>query len=325
MLWFERVYAYLRLPFWAGVLLFGVGLLVAVSLVLIVVSDIWDLVTLEVLGSIAVYGGMGLFAQWAAKNIRQRMERMGEHTKPMRGGTPLGLGPLYSSRNALITYVVLEVVIQPFYILYGIDPSLSVVKRILISVPFLFVDIFAFTFLWVLGFSFYTIYRVGRMELVLKSFTEDPSLGLNPLGRLALRLTGLYVVFLLFGLVPSLLSVILAPPIIVILVTLSLLSFAFFFLPLLPLRRRLLRTKRDLLVRLSPRLTRLYATISEDTQGQVRQDVVFELMALKAMQEDIRRIHHWPFDTGVVVRLSVIVFSVTAITLSRVIATFFGI
>lgn len=51
-------------------------------------------------------------------------------------------------------------------------------------------------------------------------------------------------------------------------------------------------------------------------------ELIHELTLLKAMQEDIHRIYRWPFDTGVVVRLSLILFSVTAITLSKVIASF---
>ncbi len=324
-LWFERLYAYLRLPFWAGALLFGIGLLTVVTVVAIAVGDLWDFVPIEFQGAVAIYGVMGLFTQLAARAARRGVERMGEYTKPMRDRTPLALGPLYSPGFTFLTYGVLEVAIQPFYILYGISESLTLAQRIIISVPFMYVDLFAFTFLWVLGYSFYAIYRVGRMELNLKPFTEDRSLGLNPLGRLALRLSGLYVLFVLFALVPNLLSVILAPPIVAIVLALTLLSFAFFFLPLLPLRRKLLTAKRDLLGRLGPRLTRLYREVDSEPGGKIGQEVVNELMALKEIQRDIQQIHNWPFDTGVVVRLSVIVFSVTAIVLSRIIASIFGV
>ncbi len=321
-LWFERLYAYLRLPFWAGALLFGVGLPIAIALMAIAAGDLWGHLPLVIV--VAIYGGMGLFTQVAARTARRRVEGIDEYTKSMRQGNPLNIGPLYSRRMAFLTFVGLELVVRPLYIFYGLSPGFTLAQRILVGLPFIYVDLFAYTFVWVLAYSFYAIYKVGQMELSLKPFTEDHSLGLNPLGRLALMLTGLYLLFLLFNLLPNVLSGILAAPILAFQTFLGLLAFAFFFLPLLPLRQKLNRTRRDLHAQLSPRLTRLYATINEESEGGIQRELVNELTLLKAMEEDIHQIYRWPFDTGVVVRLSVIVFSTTAITLSQVIATFFG-
>ena len=322
-LWFERLYAYLRLPFLAGALLFGAGLLAAIALVVMIAGDLWDREYLGALiASISAYAVLGLFAQMAARAARRQVERMDEYTKPMRRGRALDLRPLYSPRMAFVTFLGLEIAIRPLYVFSGAE-FLTLTQRLLTSVPFLYVDLFAFTFVWVLGYSFYTIYRVGQMELTLRPFTEDRSLGLKPLGLLSLTLTGFYVVLLLLNLVANW-PIIQSVAIQALLTAFILLSFGFFLLPLLPLRQKLMKARRDLLDQLSPRLTRVYDTISRGSEARIPLDVVNELTALRAMSADIQQIYSWPFDTGIVVRLSVIVFSVTAITLSQVIAALLG-
>lgn len=178
--------------------------------------------------------------------------------------------------------------------------------------------------MWVLVYSLYTILRMGRLELTLKPFTEDRSLDLKPLGRLSLQLTGLYMLFLAFIVVPNVLSGFLALPILGFFGALSLIAFALFFLPLLPLRRKLREAREELLGRIGPRYTRIFERIDTAPNGPVSQADVNELTAMEKIQRDVQEIYTWPFDTGVVVRLSVIVFSVTAIVSARIIASLLG-
>ncbi len=72
--------------------------------------------------------------------------------------------------------------------------------------------------------------------------------------------------------------------------------------------------KGDLLRRIGPRYTRVFKQIDAGADGPISQAEVNELMAIEKIQRDVLEIYTWPFDTGVVVRLSVIVFSVTALS-----------
>ncbi|MCJ2519522.1 MAG: hypothetical protein LN412_01050, partial [Candidatus Thermoplasmatota archaeon] len=180
------------------------------------------------------------------------------------------------------------------------------------------------TFLWVWMYSLYTNFKIARLELTLKPFTEDRSLGFNPLGRFSLELTGLDMLPLALVLAPNVLGGLLSLPILRLFMALSLLGLVFFFLPLLPLRQKLLQAKGELLSWIGPRYTPVFERIDSGTEGRISQAFANELMAIEKIQRDVQRIHTWPFDTGVVVRISVIVFSVTAIVSARIIASLLG-
>ncbi len=79
-------------------------------------------------------------------------------------------------------------------------------------------------------------------------------------------------------------------------------------MPLLPLGRRLRETKGGCCAE------------------SVSQAEVQGLISVERIQRDVQEIYTWPFDTGVVVRLSAIIFSVaaTAIVSARTIASLLG-
>jgi len=49
------------------------------------------------------------------------------------------------------------------------------------------------------------------------------------------------------------------------------------------------------------------------------------LIAIQEIGQDVTKISSWPFDTGILARLAVIVLSVIAIILSRVLAVVLGV
>ncbi len=324
-LWFERIYAVLGIPFWVGTLVFGGGVFLAGLLGAILWSGTWDwFLTSGALFSAPFFMVVGIYTQFAARAARRGVERLDNYTRTMRGGRALHLRPLYSVPITFAFSAGVTALVQPLYILFALPPFFTLEQRLIQSLPYIYWNLFLNTFVWVLAVSLYTIFRIGRFELKLRPFTEDRSLGLKPLGRLSLKLTGLYVLFLAIIVLPNVLAGFLALPILGLFGAMSLLALALFFLPLLPLRRKLWETKGELLRRIGPRYTRVFERIDAAPTEPVSQADVNELTAIEKIQRDVQEIYTWPFDTGAVVRLSVIVFSVTAIVSARIIASLLG-
>ena len=324
-LWMERLYTWLGMPFWVGALVFGAGIFVALLLWAMIWSGAWTwFLTSGLLVSIPIFAAVGVYTQFAARSVRRGVEHLEARTRAMRRGEDLRLGPMYSVPLTFAFYAGLTALIQPLYIVFGLPGIFSLEQRVIQSLPYIYWNLFVNTFVWVLLYAILAIVRVGRMELTLRPFTEDRSLGLKPLGRLALKASGLYLLFVALIVVPNVLSGFLAIPLLLFFTAMSLLALAIFFLPLLPLRAKLSEAKAKLVARIGPRYTRVFERIDREEGGPVSQSDVNELTALEKIRRDVQEIYAWPFDTGVVVRLSVIVFSVTAIVAARIIASLLG-
>lgn len=324
-LWFERLYAWMGMPFWVGAFVFGAGIFLAILLWAILWSGAWTwFLTSGLVFSVPIFAAVGVYTQFAARSARRGVEGLEAYTRTMRGKHDLRLRPLYSVPMTFAFAAALIFLVQPLYILFGLPDIFTVEQRIIQSLPYIYWNLFLNSFIWVLSYALITIVRVGRMKLTLRPFTEDRSLGLKPLGRLALKLTGLYLLTLALIVVPNVLSGFLALPILGLFGAMALLALAMFFLPLLPLRSKLREAKQELLDRLGPRYTRVFERIDKGDGGPIGQAEVNELTAIEKIQRDVREIYAWPFDTGAVVRLSVIVFSVTAIVSARIIASLLG-
>ena len=319
-LWFERLYSSLRLPFWAGAFIFGciifLGILVASALVTGLMGFMVDTGIIYFVPFAMV---ASLFSQSASRAARRKIEQLKDYAGTLSGDREFDLKPLYSIRNTLVTYVTLLALIQPVYILYGLPPTLTLAERIVLSSAFFYWNLFINTFVWVWAYALYSTNRIGGLSLNLKPFTEDRSLGLKPFGRFSLQLTGLYVGLFAIIVLPNIAVGFSSLPLLALFAALFLSALIFFLLPLIPLRRQLLLAKRELLRRIGTRYTRAFERIDSSTGGEVDQKIVNELTAIDKIQRDVQQIYTWPFDVGIVVRLSVIILSVTAAVLARII------
>jgi hypothetical protein len=90
-------------------------------------------------------------------------------------------------------------------------------------------------------------------------------------------------------------------------------------LPLLSLRRRLIEAKNRNVQWISQRYTELLNELIDQSDNHPDQQLVNEIVMTRQIQEDVRNINTWPFDTAIFWRLVAIVFSVTAIMISRLI------
>ena len=162
----------------------------------------------------------------------------------------------------------------------------------------------------------YRIYRLGKLPLTLKPFTEDRTLGLKPFGRASLQLTAVYVGFLASVFVTTVPLTAYSPSVIALEMGLLFLGIVIFFLPLLTLHAKLLDAKQEAIRWISPQYSALVQKLRKEGVENSDEKLYHELTAIDKIQRDINQIHNWPFDVGIVTRLAAIVFSVVAILLA---------
>jgi len=195
----------------------------------------------------------------------------------------------------------------------------SLIQRVVITVPWLYLGLFLGVFFWVWMYSMYSIYRMGKLPLRLKHFAEDKLLGLKPFATTLLRLTGLYLAIVVLMMFPSLLSPLTMLPVLALYVAITLASIAFFFLPLLAIRRKLVLAKQEAGNWIIPRYVRIIERLKANEDDPSNSALVNELIAIDKIQRDIQQIRTWPFDTGIIVRLVALVLSVVGIVISRIV------
>ena len=167
--------------------------------------------------------------------------------------------------------------------------------------------------------------RFSSAPLELRPYYEDPFLGLRPVGSLALSLATVYFGFIaLFVL--SLLTSSSTPSIGDVLGVggflfgLILLGLFLFFLPLSKLHGRMIAEKKIARAILNPKLQTLF-----QESPNPESDDVAQVLRLDMMDRKVAGMALWPYDIGIIGRLSVIAASVTAILISRIIALVFHI
>ena len=167
--------------------------------------------------------------------------------------------------------------------------------------------------------------RFSGAPLELRPYYEDPFLGLKPVGSLALSLASVYFGFIALFLLALLTSP--STPMIGDLVgvggflfALIFLGVLLFFLPLAKLHRRMMAEKKGARAALNPQLRMLF----QESPNRSSDDVGY-LLRVDLMDRKVAAMALWPYDVGILGRLSVIAVSVTAILISRILALFFHI
>jgi hypothetical protein len=189
-------------------------------------------------------------------------------------------------------------------------------QQFLSDLPWFYFYLSQATLIWVYAYSMYSIYRMGKLPLRLKPFSEDKTLGLQPFGTASLQLTAIYLVYTIFVPFPYVVG---NPSVgnLSILAGFFLLSLVLFLLPLVSLRGKLSQVKREKLNWIGPKYTQVIQRV-EAGDGPLDIGLSNELSAIKEIQRDIEQIHHWPFDVTAFARLSAVVLTVVAIILARI-------
>ncbi len=256
--------------------------------------------------------GVGFLRRWLREAERA--------VAPLTEG--LDLSPrTHPFRNASSVFGVL-VLTMAFTLLFEVAdffryPSLGTAALI----PIVFIGkLPSTTLIWAYFAVLVGLHRFGRMRLNLQSYWVDLSLGLRPLGSLALRITfvmaGVFLPFLFFGLTDA--------RALIAVLALTALGVVLFFLSLNQLHRQLAAAR----LRYVHGARRLYADVFEPLVTAGTGEILgTQSLALNAAVEVERRataIQEWPFDTAILARLAALVTSVIISVMTRLVLNRFG-
>ncbi len=172
------------------------------------------------------------------------------------------------------------------------------------------------SFILVYGYSMFLIYRMGKLPLELKPFTQDTMLGLGPFGDLSLVLIAVYAVF------PAVVAILNSlppdgqpisefgfkwwrPGDYGLSAALFIIGVVLFFLPLFSIHRKMVEAKRKELTWISPQYTGVVSRMRQADESQ-RSKLADELSLIRQIQADIRQIREWPFNHGTIARLATV-------------------
>lgn len=318
LFWFERVYRAFRLPPLVGMVVFGFVPIIVLMPAGYAIAGVWSqMISSGILFAIPVLLVVVVAAQLASTYARSVMNGWKSHSDGLLAdGEKVDLRELYRLRGFIATYVILLTFVQTVFVFFVLPQTNSILQNMITSLPFIYWNIYLQTFLWVFAYSMYKIYRTGRRPMNLRSFTEDRSLGLRPFGRVSLQLTGVYFVFLALILIAQVSSAGIQAGGTAIFAVLTVLGLGLFLVPQLSLHSKLLRAKQEAFSWITPQYVELMEVVRRNGVKNTDERVLAQLAGVENIRRDIAQIHTWPFDVGIVARLSAIILSVIAILLS---------
>ncbi|QQG48753.1 MAG: hypothetical protein HY247_00040 [archaeon] len=319
-LWFEKFYLGNGIPkiVWAVVAFLPFVLIYTVAIYLAGLSqDFYSIV----LAPLPFYLVVNLYIQYASRFAVARIEGLAKEWGLVEKHS-IALEPLFGLKGPTVASLVVYAVMFPLFISNNAVVFTPVQIVLATILPWLYYAYFFGTFFWVLGYSAYTINKMGNLPLELRHFTEDRTLGLKDFGSVSLRFAGLYVVFVALFSVPNTFNGFVSLGFLLLYIGLFLLAVPLFLLPLFSLHRRLVSEKRLIVGRFAPPYRQLVQSLEVNGMAGADGKLTDQLTATRQLLQEAGQIHSWPFDTGIIVRLSAIVLSVVAILLSRVLAIF---
>jgi hypothetical protein len=303
-LWFERLSSKLHLPLWFGIPVVSLAPAIVLWSLGINIRIATDFTGKPIISLPLLILNM-LFLIASAKFISLRIDKLEQYTASLTQDlSPRFMDRLHSLTPIILIWTILVVasglVFDP--LIFGLHYTLyqSLLRVAVTS----YLRLGQATFLWVLGYSMFSIYTWGRLPVRLKSFSEDPTLGLNPYGTASLNFVTLYVV-----------GVLLTFPVGVYTGEAILISQSIFFLlglviflgPLLGLRRRLLEAKQEKVDWIGARHKRVVELVESCGDEPLDIGIVNELLAVDSIRRDIQQIHTWPFNLGILAKLVTVV------------------
>ena len=301
MLWFERLYATLHLPFYVGVPLFGALIPTLLSVARVYVETGVIPTDLQSLRLYIGWTAIVIASQVASRHICRRMSKLDAYVQLMKpDGGPTEVGLLGSIWGASWVYFLFFL-----WLWFGSGYTGILVGTALVSVvPFLA------TFLWVFIAAFYLLIRTAKLPLRLKSFIEDPTMGVRPLVTESLRFVTLYEALLL--------GVFIYPVVIryqcgcssapdifyeALFTCAFLTGLIMFLLPLSSLHSRLRSLKRDETAWINSQYSVLFRKLKLNDESVFDEKTSMALIAVDKVRRDIRQIREWPIDGGIVAKI----------------------
>ena len=319
LLAFERLYARLGLPFWLGTIVAFLPFLALIYASSFVVPS-----ARELLPFIPFFLAQVIFIQFAARHARSRIQSLMDHASSMGIKDSHQLDALYRAKGQMVTWIIAALVFLPPFTLAnaqsGTAPAgTSTILLLIFGLgPWVYYALLISFFLWAWSYSMYKIYRIAKLPLQLKPFSEDPMLGLRPFSAVSMRLTILFIVFIAIFTVQIPAQGLSILPFLALYAGLFSLGVTLFILPLRNLRAKLVETKKEELSWANRRFTDLINKIKSKGDAPLEEKVAIELTAVTSIQHEVRQIKSWPFDTALLARLLAVMITITAITMARI-------
>ena len=175
-------------------------------------------------------------------------------------------------------------------------------------------------FFWTYASLLIGLNRLGREKLRLNSTPGDRTLGLRPVGSLAF--TGFWIFSL--GFAPILIVSATSIPILVLNLGFFLIGFVLFVLSLSRLHRQMLEAKQQHLDLARNLYAEAYRPLPRTPRVRMLKSISPLLSAAEALEKRSASIQEWPFDEVLTGRIAIIVSSVVATVIARIILDTLG-
>jgi UDP-glucose 4-epimerase len=176
------------------------------------------------------------------------------------------------------------------------------------------------TFFWVYASLLIGLNRLGRQRLNLEPTPGDRALGLGPVGHLAF--TGFWIFSL--GFAPILIASATSTPTLVFNLAFFLIGFALFVLSLNRLHQQMAEAKRGHLVIARKLYADAYLPLLDKPTARTLKSQTPQLNAAEALEKRSAGIQEWPFDEVLTGRIAIIVTSVVATVIARIVLDAIG-
>ncbi len=186
-------------------------------------------------------------------------------------------------------------------------------------------------FVWMYATGLLGLYELGKRPLRLKSYREDSLLGTRLIGQLSLRFAFSYYAVLLIVLVGNSFGGDLSTALTV--AVFAAIGIPMFFLPLTSIRRKMAEVKQREVSAIRTRFAQAAADLHDGephSEGEPLARVeerLRELTTLQVLEMEIREtanIRTWPYDSRMLGQLTIIVLSVTAAMITRLLINTLG-
>jgi hypothetical protein len=314
-LWFDRTASALGLPLWFGTCIIGLIPAAALWLLGIKIRIATDFTGVPIV-SLPLLVVNVVFLLGASQLIRARTLQLRVHTLSVGGQLKSDqTNKIVSLKAISLLWVVLlcttSLVFDPYVFSLYYSPYQEMLRLLVTS----YLRLIQATFLWVLGYAMYLVYRWGKLPVKLKCFAEDRTLGLNIYGRASLFFVTLYIIGMLLTFP---IFVYKSEAVIWSQMIFSFLGLVIFLAPLFSLRKKLKEAKGEKLAWIQKRHTRVIESIESSGDGPIDSALVNELIAVDSIRNDLQRISGWPFNAGVVAKLvTVVVLPLALVLLSN--------
>jgi len=232
-----------------------------------------------------------------------------------------GFRRIYGILHAPVPILAIAALLAAFFLFIGTRAAVLTPLHILfIAIQLAVVSLGTGTVLWSFAVTLWGLRRLGKEPLRLRPYTEDPMLGLRPLGTMSVSATMVYFGMVAVVVVVSLLSP-QSPAYLSFLLALLVLGVLMFVLPLLGIHQKMLEEKRKVERALAEQATREWKAMevapptADASLAELRGLVVSlrEFVAHERAERKVASLPTWPFDPQVTGRIA-------AITLTGVIA-----